>query len=143
MSKHPDARALTTVDTQKERMNAFRVGGQFINPKSPRFREIDDPATSRAAWEENISAANRHNDPGRLALLAAEPGKVRLIKRIPGRLLAGWPVPVSTTSAREHAALSTGQGALVPVPGYVVGAGQVSPGIRRQGVRRLPEVRSS
>ncbi len=65
MSKHPDARALTTVETHKDRMNAFRVGGQFSNPKSPRFREIDDPVTSRAAWEENISAANRHNDPGR------------------------------------------------------------------------------
>ena len=71
MSKHPDARALTTVDTQKERMNAFRVGGQFSNPKSPRFREIDDPATSRAAWEENISAANRHNDPGRFTTFIA------------------------------------------------------------------------
>ena len=65
MSKHPDARALTNVDTHADRMNAFRVGRQFIIPSSPRFLEIDDPATNRAAWEDNISAANRHNDPGR------------------------------------------------------------------------------
>ena len=65
MSKHPDAKALTSVDTHEDRMKAFRVGGQFTQPKSPRFREIEDPATSRAAWVDNISTANRHNDPGR------------------------------------------------------------------------------
>ena len=65
MSKHPDAKALTNITTLEGRMNAFRIGGQLSNPSSPRYREIDDPATSRAAWEDNISAANRHNVPGR------------------------------------------------------------------------------
>ena len=65
MSRHPDAKALTSVDTPEDRMRAFRLGPQFTRPMSPRYREIDDPATSRAAWQDNISAANRHNDPGR------------------------------------------------------------------------------
>ena len=65
MSKHPDARVLTGVATHKDRMNAFRVGAQFTQPGSPRFREIDDPATSRSAWVDIVAAANRHNDAGR------------------------------------------------------------------------------
>ena len=65
MSRHPDAEALTSVGTSLVRMRALRVGAQFVHPQSPRFREIDDPATSRAAWLDNIAAANRHNDPGR------------------------------------------------------------------------------
>lgn len=71
MSRHPDAKALTSVGTSLVRMQALRVGAQFVHPKSPRFREIDDPATSRAAWLDNISAANRHNDPGRFTAFIA------------------------------------------------------------------------
>lgn len=71
MSRHPDAKALTSVGTSLVRMRALRVGAQFVHPSSPRFREIDDPATSRAAWLDNISAANRHNDPGRFTAFIA------------------------------------------------------------------------
>jgi len=49
------------------------------------------------------------------------------IKCIPGRLLARWSISVSTTSAREHAALSTGQGTLASVPKHAVGAGRYLP----------------
>ncbi len=71
MSRHPDAEALTSVGTSLVRMRALRVGAQFVHPQSPRFREIDDPATSRAAWLDNIAAANRHNDPGRFTAFIA------------------------------------------------------------------------
>ena len=50
-SKHPDARALPR-GTHKDRMNAFRVADSSLT-QEPTFREIDDPVTSRAAWEEN------------------------------------------------------------------------------------------
>ena len=65
MSKHRNAKELTAVATREGRDTAFRVGAQFTRPGSPRFREIDDPATSRSAWADIIDAANRHNDPGR------------------------------------------------------------------------------
>jgi len=45
------------------------------------------------------------------------------IQCIPGRLLARWPISISTTSTREHAALPTGQGALGSFPKHVGGAG--------------------
>ncbi len=65
MSRHLDAKALTSVATREDRINAFRTAVQFLRPNSPRYREIDDPPTTQSTWADIVEAANRHNDPGR------------------------------------------------------------------------------
>ena len=65
MSRHPDAKALTSVATREDRINAFRTAVQFLRPDNPRYREIDDPPTTMSTWADIVETANRHNDPGR------------------------------------------------------------------------------
>lgn len=43
LSRHPDAKALTSVARRADRIRAFRSSVQFLRPGSPRYREIDDP----------------------------------------------------------------------------------------------------
>ena len=104
LSGHPDAKALTSLTTREDRIKAFRLAVQFLRPDSPRYREIDDPTTTRGTWADIVAAANRHYDPGRFTTFigyewSSAPAQQNLHRNV---IFQGGEAPIALTRGSFH-----------------------------------------
>lgn len=68
VSKHPIALEMRKAKTQAERIGAFQKLFPYLN-KTDKPDDLVDEKIMKSAWQEIVSVANRHNEPGKFTTL--------------------------------------------------------------------------